>query len=61
MNSSEIVYDLKGREVLKYTFPGVRTKLVINGNEFQITKIHNKGQKIIAEFIGRHDAASQNS
>lgn len=51
----ELDKDLKGRIIIKYTLPPKGTKLVINGNEFQIIDVRNKGKKIIAEFIGRFE------
>lgn len=47
--------DLNGKLFLKYSLPPKGTKLVINGNEFQIVDTRNKGKKIIAEFIGRYE------
>lgn len=47
--------DLKGREVIPYSLPGVGTKLVINGNEFQIIYTKRKGTSFTAELIGKYE------
>lgn len=52
----EIEKDLKGREVVKYSLPGLGTKLVVNGNEFRINYVkHKPCFRFTAEFLRKYE------
>ena len=47
--------DLRGKDVVRYSFPAVGTRIVVNGNVFRINYTRRTPFRFTAEFMGRHE------